>query len=177
MSADLAYQRHFPSIDWLKSYSLYSDKLNQYFNEHIDEDWSRQIDRIKALLQQESELNEIVSLVGFDSLGEKDRLTLECTRMIREDFLQQDAFREVDRFTPPEKQAQMLSIILAWYDKAQAAVNDGITCKEATPEAVLTKIAAMKYEPDENFDSYAEALRAQINETFAQFAQSGGDEA
>ena len=177
LSADLAYQRHFPSIDWLKSYSLYSDKLNQYFNEHIDEDWSRQIDRIKALLQQESELNEIVSLVGFDSLGEKDRLTLECTRMIREDFLQQDAFREVDRFTPPEKQAQMLSIILAWYDKAQAAVNDGITCKEATPEAVLTKIAAMKYEPDESFDGYAEALRAQIHETFAQFAQSGGDEA
>ena len=176
LSADLAYQRHFPSIDWLKSYSLYSDKLNQYFNEHIDEDWSRQIDRIKALLQQESELNEIVSLVGFDSLGEKDRLTLECTRMIREDFLQQDAFREVDRFTPPEKQAQMLSIILAWYDKAQAAVNDGVTCKEATPEAVLTKIAAMKYEPDETFANYAEALRAQINETFAQFAQSGGDE-
>ncbi len=174
LSADLAYQRHFPSIDWLKSYSLYSATLNSYFNEHIDENWSALIERIKSLLQQESELNEIVSLVGFDSLGERDRLTLECTRMIREDFLQQNAFREVDRFTPPEKQAQMLSVILDWYDRAMAAVADGMTCKEATPEEILTRIAAMKYEPDETWPSYFSALQADIIHAFSESEKGDG---
>ena len=174
LSADLAYQRHFPSIDWLKSYSLYTDTLNGYFNTHIDENWSAYMDRIRALLQQESELNEIVSLVGFDSLGEKDRLTLECTRMIREDFLQQNAFREVDRFTPPEKQADMLHIILEWYDRAQVAVQNGADSGEATPESLLVRIAAMKYEPDETWPQYKEALLADIRATFADSVNEGG---
>ncbi len=175
LSADLAYQRHFPSIDWLKSYSLYSATLNRYFNDHINENWEAMIERIKALLQQESELNEIVSLVGFDSLGERDRLTLECTRMIREDFLQQNAFREIDRFTPPEKQAEMLGIILDWYDRAAAAVADGMTCKEATPDALLTRIAAMKYEPDESWETFRKALKADIADTFANAVKGDGE--
>lgn len=176
LSADLAYQRHFPAIDCLKSYSLYLNTLNPYFNDHIDENWSQKIDRIRALLQQESELNEIVSLVGFDSLGEKDRLTLECTRSIREDFLQQNAFREVDRFTPPEKQAEMLDIILGWFDLASAAVKDGASCADATPEDLMMRIAAMKYEPEDTWVSYYQSLRADLQTYFRALAQKGGDE-
>lgn len=177
LSADLAYQRHFPAIDWLKSYSLYTGTMNNYFDTHINENWSGYIDRIRALLQQEAELNEIVSLVGFDSLGEKDRLTMECTRVIREDFLQQDAYREVDRFTPPEKQAQMLGIILDWYDAALAAVQNGATCKEATPEALMTRIAAMKYEPDDGWTQFYAQLQKDIRETFAEMTDEGSGEA
>lgn len=176
LSADLAYQRHFPAIDWLKSYSLYSSSLDAYFNAHIDDAWSTQIERVKALLQQEAELNEIVSLVGFDSLGERDRLTLECARILREDFLQQNAYREIDRFTPPEKQAQMLGAILYWYDRAQAALQNGMSAEDATPEALMMRIAAMKYEPDETWDAYYAALRKDIAQTFANVESLEGDE-
>ena len=176
LSADLAYQRHFPAIDWLKSYSLYTNTLNPYFNDHIDENWSQKIDRVRALLQQESELNEIVSLVGFDSLGEKDRLNLECARSIREDFLQQNAFREVDRFTPPEKQAEMLDSILYWFDLASAAVKDGASCTDTTPEDLMMRIAAMKYEPEDTWASYYQSLRADLQTYFRTLDRKGGDE-
>ena len=115
-------------------------------------------------------------MVGFDSLGEKDRLTLECTRSIREDFLQQNAFREVDRFTPPEKQAEMLDIILGWFDLASAAVKDGASCADATPEDLMMRIAAMKYEPEDTWVSYYQSLRADLQTYFRALAQKGGDE-
>ena len=102
---------------------------------------------VKAILQEESELNEIVRLVGFDALSEKDRLTLECARSIREDFLQQDSFREVDRYTSVNKQAEMLSAILAWYHGGLRALERGAPYRALATSAALGLISAMKYRP------------------------------
>ena len=104
LSASLAYARHFPAIDWLQSYSLYSDRLKAYYNGSVASDWSRLINGMMNVLQEESSLNEIVRLVGVDALGFKDRITLECARSIREDFLHQNSFHEVDTYTSLEKQ-------------------------------------------------------------------------
>lgn len=169
LSAELAYQRHFPAIDWLKSYSLYDKKLSTFFNEHINENWSAQISEIRALLQRESELNEIVRLVGFDSLGEKDQLTLECTRVIREDFLQQDSFREIDRYTPPKKQAQMLSEILFWYHSGMSALEQGAFYRDVMNQNLLANIAQMKYEPEDTWEDFYNQLRLETEDLFARY--------
>ncbi|MBP5755908.1 MAG: V-type ATP synthase subunit A [Clostridia bacterium] len=166
LSAELAYQRHFPAIDWLKSYSLYDKKINRYFDENLDENWSYRIGTVRRILQEESELNEIVRLVGFDALSEKDRLTFECARMIREDFLQQDSFREVDRFTPPKKQTEMIGAILKWYESGQRALKERAPYKEIMDEAVLTQIARMKYEPDSSWQSFIDDLYTSIDALF-----------
>ncbi|MBO7666073.1 MAG: V-type ATP synthase subunit A [Clostridia bacterium] len=166
LSAELAYQRHFPAIDWLKSYSLYDKKINRYFDENLDENWSYRIGTVRRILQEESELNEIVRLVGFDALSEKDRLTFECARMIREDFLQQDSFREVDRFTPPKKQTEMIGAILKWYAGGQQALKERAQYKEIMDEAVLTQIARMKYEPDSSWQSFIDDLYTSIDALF-----------
>ncbi|MGN0660440.1 MAG: V-type ATP synthase subunit A [Oscillospiraceae bacterium] len=174
LDADLAYQRHFPAIDWLKSYSLYEKKLSLYFTEHYDENWDDMIKEIRSVLQQESELNEIVRLVGFDALGEKDRLTLECARMIREDFLQQDAFREVDTYTPPKKQANMLASILAWYHGSLECIDMYPCYKEVTSVHSLSRIARMKYIPDEQWDEFYDETKAQMSAEFTRI-KNGGD--
>ncbi len=166
LSADLAYQRHFPAIDWLKSYSLYDKKINRYFDENLDENWSYRVGSVRRILQEESELNEIVRLVGFDALSEKDRLTFECARMIREDFLQQDSFREVDRFTPPKKQTEMIGAILKWYESGQQALKERAPYKEIMDEAVMTQIARMKYEPDATWQSFIDDLYTSIDALF-----------
>lgn len=166
LSAELAYQRHFPAIDWLKSYSLYDKKINRYFDENLDENWSYRVGTVRRILQEESELNEIVRLVGFDALSEKDRLTFECARMIREDFLQQDSFREVDRFTPPKKQTEMIGAILKWYAGGQQALKERAPYKEIMDEAVLTQIARMKYEPDDSWQSFIDDLYTSIDALF-----------
>jgi len=173
LSADLAYQRHFPAIDWLRSYSLYDKKISAYFSEHIYEEWGGQVTEARALLQQESELNEIVRLVGFDALSEKDRITLECARILREDFLQQNAFREVDTYTSPIKQAQMLSAILSWHRTAQEAIPDGVSYKEIMDMAVLEKIAAMKYEAEDEWDTFYAALKEQMKQEFSRLRAGG----
>ncbi|MBO7400703.1 MAG: V-type ATP synthase subunit A, partial [Clostridia bacterium] len=121
---------------------------------------------VRRILQEESELNEIVRLVGFDALSEKDRLTFECARMIREDFLQQDSFREVDRFTPPKKQTEMIGAILKWYESGQRALKERAPYKEIMDEAVLTQIARMKYEPDSSWQSFIDDLYTSIDALF-----------
>ena len=176
LSADLAYQRHFPAIDWLKSYSLYDQKIGNYFTENIDENWSAQVGEVRYILQQESELNEIVRLVGFDALSEKDRLTLDCARLIREDFLQQDSYREVDTYTPPKKQAQMIAAILGWYHKSQDVLKAGVDYRKLANMSVLGKIARMKYEPDNNWDAFYGELDQDQRQEFAEL-KSGGDAA
>jgi V/A-type H+-transporting ATPase subunit A len=108
LSATLAYRRHFPAIDWLKSYSLYSDTMNEYFDANVKKGWSKQVQTAMELLQEEAKLNEIVRLVGIDSLEFSDRLTLECARSIREDFLHQIAFHEIDTYTSVNKQYGLL---------------------------------------------------------------------
>ena len=176
LSAELAYQRHFPAIDWLKSYSLYDQKIGNYFTENVDENWSDQVSEVRYLLQQEAELNEIVRLVGFDALSEKDRLTLDCARLIREDFLQQDSFREVDTYTPPKKQAQMIAAILGWYHRSRDALRAGAEYRKIINMGVLGMIARMKYEPDNKWDGFYEELDQEMRREFAEI-RSGGDAA
>lgn len=143
----------------------------------MDDNWVAQVSEIRSLLQQEADLNEIVRLVGFDALGEKDRLTLECARVIREDFLQQDSFREVDRYTPPKKQAQMLYCILLWYHKGEELVQAGGGYDQIMSMRALENIGRMKYTPDEEWEDFFSALKEQLNTEFAAIRDSMEGEA
>lgn len=172
LSADLAYQRHFPAIDWLKSYSLYEDRLGDYFDTQVSSRWRSQVARTRALLQREAELNEIVRLVGFDALGKREQLILEAAQMIREDFLQQDAFREVDRYTSPQKQAQMLQIILTWYQQGVSSLQNRALWEQLHREEMRTAIAGMKYRPEDQWEEDFTALLHQL-ETLSQDEEEG----
>ena len=174
LSADLAYKRHFPAIDWIKSYSLYEDKAFEYYNEKVNDEWSAHVKEVKAILGEEAELQEIVRLIGFDALGEKDRITIECARSIREDFLQQNSFREVDRYTSSFKQADMLSAILSWYKGSLSALTKGATYKQIMGMKVLEKIAKMKYEPEENWTEFYQGINDDLT-TELQEITKGGD--
>lgn len=172
LSADLAYQRHFPAIDWLKSYSLYEDRLGDYFDTQVSSRWRSQVAQTRALLQREAELNEIVRLVGFDALGKREQLILEAAQMIREDFLQQDAFREVDRYTSPQKQAQMLQIILTWYQQGVSSLQNRALWEQLHREEMRTAIAGMKYRPEDQWEEAFPALLHQL-ETLSQDEEEG----
>ncbi|MDD4212980.1 MAG: V-type ATP synthase subunit A [Bacilli bacterium] len=163
LSATLAYRRHFPAIDWLKSYSLYSDTMNDYFDEHVKKGWSKQVQKAMELLQEESKLNEIVRLVGVDSLEFSDRLTLECARSIREDFLHQIAFHEIDTYTSVDKQFGMLQAILTWYQLSQEGLTEGASFAKLTSMAVLEKIGRMKYIPEAEFVKAHEDIMNELN--------------
>lgn len=132
----LAYRRHFPAINWLLSYSLYWDQLSPWLAANVHKDYKAQRDRVMALLQTEAELDEIVRLVGIDALSPGDRLVLEATRMIREDFLQQNAFSDTDAYTPYQKQFQLLRLILLFADLGKDALERG------APMAALFAISA-----------------------------------
>ena len=172
LSAELAYQRHFPAIDWLKSYSLYEDRLGDYFDTQVSPRWRSQVAETRALLQREAELNEIVRLVGFDALGRKEQLILETARMIREDFLQQDAFREVDRYTSPQKQAQMLGVILSWYHHGLNCLQNRQLWQELHQQELLTAIAGMKYQPEDQWEDVVTTLLHQLD-TLSQEEEEG----
>ena len=125
LDTNLAYRRHFPSVNWIKSYSLYLDGLRDWYTTTLSQDWRQLRDRTMYLLQKEVELQEIVQLVGPDALPENEKVILEITRMIREDFLQQSAYDEVDSFCPIEKQYWMLKVILGFYDAAADVMERG----------------------------------------------------
>ena len=125
LDSDLAYKRHFPAINWLTSYSLYVDTMEKWFNAQVEEDWTSLRAEMLRLLQEESELNEIVQLVGMDALSAPDRLKLEAARSIREDFLHQNAFHEVDTYTSLKKQHRMMRLILSYYEEAGHALEQG----------------------------------------------------
>ena len=172
LSAQLAYKRHFPAIDWLRSYSLYSDRLQEYFDGQIAEGWSDQAGQAVALLQQEADLDEIVRLVGVDALGEQDRLTLECARIIREDFLHQNAFHEVDTFTSPEKQFGMLKIILTWYHGGQEALESDVSFRRIMAMASLEEIGRMKYTPEDEWAGRCADILRHIGEEYRMLVQA-----
>ena len=160
LSANLAYRRHFPAIDWLTSYSLYADSLAVWFDENISEDWSELRNRALVLLQEEAELEEIVRLVGMDALSIGDRLKIESARSLREDFLQQNAFNEVDTYASGKKQRKMLSIVFMYYDLAKDALDEGADFSVIESLPVREEIGRMKYIPEDEF----EARTAQIQE-------------
>ena len=171
LSAELAYRRHFPAIDWLKSYSLYEDKIFPYFDKNIFSEWSQHSNRAKAILDEEASLNEVVKLVGFDSLSDFDKTTLECAKFLREDFLQQDAFRETDRYTSLRKQAEMLDIILYWYDNAINALKNNAEYKDVISTQSISGIAQMKYYPEEGFRDFYKNLKNDIKLQFAELCK------
>ena len=162
LDASLADKRHFPSIDWLQSYSLYVDSIQDWWANEVGENWRAVRDRAMSLLQRESELQEIVQLVGPDALPDSDQVSLETARMLREDFLQQNAFDDVDTYCPPAKQFAMLKIILLFQDKAGEAINNGADIKSIVSLPVKEEIARMKYVPTEEFEAKAQEIEAQL---------------
>ena len=162
LDASLADKRHFPSIDWLQSYSLYIDSIEGWWHENIAEDWRAVRDEAMVLLQKESELQEIVQLVGPDALPETDQATLETTRMLREDFLQQNAFEDIDTYCAPLKQYKMLKTILLFQKEAQAAIAKGTPIQNLTSLPVKEEIGKMKFVPQDEFDAKVESIQADI---------------
>ncbi|MBZ9688361.1 V-type ATP synthase subunit A [Clostridium estertheticum] len=148
LDAQLAYRRHFPAINWLDSYSLYLDKIGKWTDNNVAEDWVELRMKAMTILQEESKLEEIVRLVGIDALSEKDRLKLEVAKSIREDYLQQNAFHEVDTYSSLDKQHKMLKLVLAFYDEAQKALAAGVYFSKVLQMEVRDKIARAKYIPE-----------------------------
>ncbi|WP_297071084.1 ATP synthase subunit A [Thermococcus sp.] len=165
LDADLARRRHFPAINWLRSYSLYLDAIQGWWHKNVDPEWRKMRDRALALLQKEAELQEIVRIVGPDALPDREKAVLIVTRMIREDYLQQDAFDEVDTYCPPKKQVTMMRVILNFYEKTMEAIDRGVPVEEIAKLPVREKIGRMKYKPE------IEDVKVLIDETNAQFEE------
>jgi V/A-type H+-transporting ATPase subunit A len=144
LDTSLANRRHFPAINWIKSYSLYLDAVEEWFSSNVADDWRKIRERTMYLLQKEVELQEIVQLVGPDALPETEKAILEITRMLREDFLQQSAYDRVDSFCPLEKQYWMLRVILTYYDNISSAMNRGVPLRQLLDLPVKGDIARMK---------------------------------
>jgi len=171
LDSNLAYRRHFPAINWLTSYSLYVERIKDWYSENVSREFnSYRLDMMK-ILQEESELEEIVRLVGVDALSPKDRVTLEVARSIREDYLHQNAYHEIDTFTTPSKQFRMLKLLLSYYYMAQEAVKKDVDLKELFSMPVREKIGRAKDIPEEkvaeSFNSIELELAAQMDALFA----------
>lgn len=162
LDSSLAYKRHFPAINWLTSYSLYSDMLSGWFEENTAADWSEYRQRLMNMLQEESELEEIVKLVGMDALSAPDRLKLETARSIREDFLHQNAFHEVDTYTSLEKQYLMMKLIMSYYDKAVVGLEKGAEIEELVSVGVREDIGRFKYTSQDTINEEYERIQSKI---------------
>ncbi|OTN86545.1 V-type ATP synthase alpha chain [Enterococcus sp. 7E2_DIV0204] len=175
LDATLAQKRHFPSINWLQSYSLYDSEVGKYLDQQLQVEWSEMVREGMRILQEESQLEEIVRLVGIDSLSDKDRLTLEVAKSIREDYLQQNAFDGVDTFTSREKQYKMLRLILTFYQEGQTALTLGAYLSELMTGTVglRDQIARSKYLPEEQIDRL-DGLVDEIKGTLKQIVADGG---
>jgi len=177
LDASLAQRRHFPSVHWLNSYSLYSDDIGSYLDEQYGSNWSAKVTRAMNILQREEELNEIVRLVGIEALSDRDRLTLNTAKMIREDYLQQNAFDDVDTYTSFKKQIAMLTNILKFDHEANEAIDLGsyyLDIMNGTEE-LRNRIARSKFIEEERV-SEIEALKREIELTLRQVIQSGGED-
>ncbi len=164
LDANLAYKRHFPAINWLTSYSLYTDQLKKWFAENAAPDFMKLRGRMLALLQDEAELEEIVNLVGMDALSATDRLKLESSRSIREDYLHQNAFDPTDTYTSLKKQVLMMRVILSFYDKALDALNKGADIEMLVNIPVRERIGRYKYEAENKIDAEFGSIEAQLDE-------------
>lgn len=169
---DLSYQRHFPAINWIDSYSLYQAKIDAYLDEKVDRRFSKLRKRAMALLQEETTLLEVVRLVGRDTLSDEDQVKLDTTKSIREDFLQQNAFHDVDTFCPLEKQFKMLDTILYFYDKSQEALEKGAYFSEIEKLDVKENIARMKYLPNDDLGKI-DAIKDKIDSELKELEEVG----
>ncbi len=168
LDSNLAYKRHFPAINWLTSYSQYLDNISGWFDQNVSEEWMADRQEMMSLLQEEAELDEIVQMVGMDALSAPDRLKMEAARSIREDFLHQNSFHEVDTYTSLKKQLLMMKLVLAYYDKANEALQNGARVQDLINLPVREQIGRFKYTLEENLDKEYEnvmnTLEVQIRE-------------
>ncbi len=164
LDAALAYKRHFPAINWLTSYSLYLDNMQNWFNETVAEDWMEDRQKMMSLLTEEAALEEIVQMVGMDALSPIDRLKMEAARSIREDFLHQNSFHEVDTYTPLRKQYLMMKLVVAFYELASEALGKGASMKVLLGMDVRERIGRYKYTKAEDIETEYEKIMNELHE-------------
>ena len=175
LDSNLAYKRHFPAVNWLTSYSLYVDTMAKWFNSQVASDWMELRGKLMRLLQEESELEEIVKLVGMDALSAPDRLKLEAARSIREDFLHQDAFHEVDTYTPLHKQHLMMQLVMDYSQQAEQALKRGISVERLVGLPVRERIGRFKYVPGDEVEQEYEEILHQLALEIDEAAQKEED--
>jgi V/A-type H+-transporting ATPase subunit A len=166
LSAQLAYRRHFPAVDWLQSYSLYADKLQKWYADNIGQEWNALRQKAMAILQEEAVLEEIVRLVGMDALSPKDRLTMETAKAIREDYLHQNAFHEIDTYSSLIKQLKMLSLIMKQYEYMYEALQKQVDIEDIIDIKAREKVGRSKYVKEDDlgtFDAIEQELKQEIS--------------
>ena len=174
LDANLAYQRHFPAINWLNSYSLYTNKLDEYWDAKFDAEWTPSRVEAMKILEEESSLKEIVQLVGMDALSRNERMTMETAKSLREDFLHQNAFSDVDTYTSREKQFKMLTTILKFHHHGLDALNSGVPMNKLFNLPVREKIARMGLVSEKELEKI-DALEGEMRDEIAQLLAAGGD--
>ena len=167
LDSSLAAKRHFPAINWLTSYSLYVDSMGKWFDEHVADEWMQSRQKMMSLLQEESELDEIVKMVGMDALSPSDRLKMEAARSIREDFLHQNSFHEIDTYTSLRNQFLMMKLVLAFYEESQKALNDGASSGGLIKMAVRERIGRFKYTTEDKIETEYQAVLEQLAKEIA----------
>lgn len=176
LDSSLAYRRHFPAINWLSSYSLYKDRLEDWYAENVSPMWKDRVTEASRILQAENELDEIVKLVGMDALGAHDRLTLEVARSIREDYLQQDAFDPEDAYTPLAQQTALLGLIFKFKDEAKKAIDSGADIEKISTLSVREKISRAKSVSFEEYEDAYKAIEAEIVSELGALVKKDGNE-
>ena len=176
LDASLAYRRHFPAINWLNSYSLYLNAVTPWYDEHMGADFIRNRNRAMHLLQEENELNEIVQLVGKDSLSPKDQLTLEIARMLREDFLQQNAFMDVDAYSSFDRQMRLLALILHYEDLCRGAIDKGAALPALYAIPARERLGWAKYAAAEEYAANYEQVYAEMDSQIADLVKKAGED-
>ena len=176
LDASLAYRRHFPAINWLNSYSLYLDAVTPWFDENMGAAFMRNRNRAMHLLQEENELNEIVQLVGKDSLSPHDQLTLEIARMLREDFLQQNAFMDVDSYSSFDRQLQLLELILHYETLCRGAVDESVVTADLYAIPAREKLGWAKYAAAEEYAANYEQVYAEMDSQIADLVKKAGED-
>ncbi len=172
LDSALAYKRHFPAINWLTSYSLYANSLGKWFNANVNSEWTTLRGEIISLLSEEEKLNEMVKLIGVDALSSGDRLKLEAARSIREDFLHQQAFHEVDTYSSANKQYMLMKLVVEYYEKSKVAIENGMDIEEIVKLPVREKIGRFKYVKEEKAKAQFDEIMLQLTE---QTHSNGGD--
>ncbi len=163
LDSALAYKRHFPAINWLTSYSLYVDSIGSWFTEHVDPKWLELRQKLMSILQDEAELEEIVKMVGMDALSAPDRLKMEAARSIREDYLHQNSFHEIDTYTSLKKQEMMMELVIGFYEKCADALSQGADVETLIQMPVREAIGRFKYTPEENLDKEFTRINQQLS--------------
>lgn len=172
LDASLAARRHFPSVNWLTSYSLYSDELSPWYQREVAKDWPQLRGEALGILQKEAELQDIVQLVGYDALPESEKGVMDVARMIREDYLQQSAFDPVDTYTSIKKQYMMLKTIITFGRKEAELIKQGAQASQVSSLPVKAKISRMKWTPEDKFEEFYKEIQADMEQQFKELSQA-----